>query len=365
MNITSNTFLAGLLLLAASACSSSSGGGTGSGPGDAGGGGEGGVSGMQACTDSANASCKQRNTCSLDSFLTDLDYGTEADCVSRTQQTCANALGAKGTGTTPATIEACVAAYPTYECTNWLENDPPAACVPPKGTLTTGAPCGASAQCESTFCAVGAYAVCGTCQPLPAAGAACQVNADCGRGLSCTKAAGSTMITMGVCTAFVASGGACLTGTSTCAPGLACVGDDPTTKAMGMCETQAATVGAACDGSRKTAANCNGDLGLVCIPSAKGSSVGTCQTITLAMPGQPCGDVGSNPITAYAECQTGFCQKAASTDTNGTCVANIADEAACSTDPTTPPCNAPAKCVPASTGSMTGTCKLPNASTCM
>ena len=320
---------------------------------------------MQACADSANASCTERNTCSLNSFLVDLDYGTEATCVSRTQQTCVNALSAKGTGTTAATIEACVAAYPSYTCTAFYEDAPPTACVPPAGTLATGAACGASAQCASTYCATGAYAVCGTCQPLPVAGAACQVDADCGRNLSCTKAAGSTTMTMGVCTAWIASGGACLTGTSTCAPGLACVGDDVTTKTMGMCATQGATVNAACDADRKTAANCSGDLGLICVPAAKTSGVGTCQAITLAMPGQPCGDVGAAPITGYAECQLGFCQKAATTDTMGTCVANIADEAACSTDPTTAPCGTPAKCVPSSAGSMTGTCTLPNASTCM
>src|ERR1700677_3309797 len=99
MNIASNRFftgIVGVLALAASACSGSSGGATGGGgSGDAGadtGGGDGGGSGMQACADSANASCTERNTCSRSSFLVDLDFGTEATCVSRTQQTCVNAL---------------------------------------------------------------------------------------------------------------------------------------------------------------------------------------------------------------------------------------------------------------------------------
>ena len=37
-----------------------------------------------------------------------------------------------------------------------------------------------------------------------------------------------------------------------------------------------ATVGAACDGSRKTAASCNAQLGLVCIPTGAGSNILGC-----------------------------------------------------------------------------------------
>jgi hypothetical protein len=354
---------AGLVVAAACGGSSSS-----SSPGDggAGSGDGGGASAMQACQDEAHASCAERDTCSLGGFLNELDYGSVANCESRTATVCVQALAAKGTAQTPAKIETCVAAYPSYACTAYLDSNPPAACVPPAGSLGAGAACGAAAQCASTYCATGPSAVCGTCAPLPIAGAACQVQADCGRDLACAKPAGAATSTMGACAAWVATGGACLTGTAPCAAGLACVGEVVTVpQTMGRCEAQGQTVGAACDGSRKSMATCDGTLGLVCIPAAKGSAVGTCREITLVGVGQPCGTVGSNPITGYADCQAGFCQKASATATSGTCAALIADGAPCSEDPTTPPCEIPAKCVPGSAGSMTGTCQLPNAATCM
>jgi hypothetical protein len=183
------------------------------------------------------------------------------------------------------------------------------------------------------------------------------------------KPAGANTMTMGVCTAYVPSGGACLTDSLPCEAGLACVGDDVTTKKNGTCATQGTTVGAACDGTRATQPNCNADLGLVCIPTAKGSAVGTCQTITLAMPGGMCGDVGADPITGFADCQEGYCQKALNdagvAAATGTCVANVADNAPCDIASTAPGCLAPSKCVPSSAGSMTGTCTVPDAQSCM
>ncbi len=364
-------FTAGLLVATASCSGSSSkvsggdGGGSSSGSGSSSGGGDGGgTSDMQACTDSAHAQCTQRDKCSLNSYLNDETYGGEMTCESRTETECVANLGAMGTGQTPATLEACVAAYPSYGCTDYFDSNPPAACIV-MGTLAMGAACGANAQCQSGFCATGPYAVCGTCQPLPAAGATCLAQADCGRDLSGVKPSGSNAMTMGTCAAFVASAGACLTGTAPCQNGYACVGDDATTMTMGTCQALGQMVGAACDGSRKTAANCEGDLGLVCVPAAKGSGVGTCQTITLASAGSPCGDVGSAPITGYASCQQGYCQMATPTATTGMCVAYSADNGPCSTDPTTPPCEAPAKCVPTMAGSMMGTCTLPDAAKCM
>jgi hypothetical protein len=368
MHIPSSGFIVGGLLFTLAACSGSSGGTSGGSPGDGGSGEGGGTSAMHACTDSAHASCTKRDTCSLGGYVNDSTYGSESACESRTVPTCLDGLGAKGTGQTPAKIEDCVAAYASsYACADYFDNNPPTACVPPAGTLATGAACGASAQCASTYCATGQYAVCGTCQPLPAAGAPCQGNADCGRDLACVKPAGSTTLTMGTCAAWVASGGACLTNTAPCEANLACVGDDVTTKKMGTCQAQPTTVGAACDGSRKTAPNCNGDLGLVCIPTAKTSSVGTCKTISLVAGGMPCGDIGTAPITGYAACQAGgLCAKAAPTDFTGTCVAAAKDGAACDGDPSKgPPCQPPAKCVPTAAGATTGTCTVPNAEKCM
>jgi hypothetical protein len=195
------------------------------------------------------------------------------------------------------------------------------------------------------------------------AGATCLVDADCGRGLDCAIPTGATM---GTCVAYGAANAACLTGSLPCAAGLACVGDDETTGVKGTCEPQGAVLDAACDADRKAAANCYGDLGLVCIPAKKGSGVGTCQSITLAAAGSPCGDIGSDPITGYAECAAGgLCKKASATATSGTCVAPAADGAPCDSNPLNgPPCLPPAKCVATADGGTAGTCVVPDAPKC-
>jgi hypothetical protein len=273
-------------------------------------------------------------------------------CETRTAVPCVSALGATGTGQTPVMLESCAAAYPSEACGDFLDDNPVAACTPPAGAGATGTACGASAQCASTFCAVAEYQVCGTCQPLPAVGAPCQVADDCGRDLACATPTGATS---GTCAAYVASGDMCLSGVNPCASGLACVGDDTTAMTTGTCQATEAALGAACDGSRKTAPNCEAGLGLVCIPTAKGSSIGTCQNIQLVAPAATCGDLGAAPITGFADCEAG-----------GVCVAAAADGAACDSDPTKgPPCLAPAKCVPASATGTAGTCTVPDATTCM
>jgi hypothetical protein len=356
--------------LGAAGCSSSSSSGSTTGGGqDSGTASEGGSdsgAATAACAAEAHAVCTLRSTCS--SFNLSENYTSEASCESRTAAECVANLGATGTGQTPAGIQACAAAYPSETCANYYEGNPVTACVPPAGTGATGAACGASAQCASTFCAIPEYQVCGTCQPLPVAGATCQVQADCGRDLACAVPAGATS---GKCAAWGASGAACLTGVSPCGAGLACVGDDTTTMAMGTCQASGQMVGQACDGSRKTAANCDGTLGLICIPTAKGSEVGTCQTIQLVTAGTACGDIGAAPITGYADCTGGGLCARALNDAGtavamGTCVAPAADGAACDSDPTKgPPCLAPAKCVPTSSGGTAGTCTLPDATKCM
>ncbi len=217
----------------------------------------------KACNDEATALCALRDTCSPN-YNNLVVYGNATTCQTRTAQQCVNALGSKGTGNNPTLVEACAAAYPTEACASFFDGNPVTACVPAAGTLANGAACGASAQCTSTFCATGPYAVCGTCQPLPTVGAACQVQADCGRNLACatpTIAAGDAGIPAAKCAAWVASGGQCLTGYQPCQTGLTCVGDDEATMTQGTCQAAGATVGAACDGSRKTKASCQASSG--------------------------------------------------------------------------------------------------------
>ena len=370
MHVALKSFAFSLFLLAPAACgngttTTTSGGGgsssasTGTGPGTGGGG----TSAAKACADSAKASCTKRDTCA-NGYFNKRTYGDEATCETRFAAACVTNLGSKGDAQSPDKIEACVAAFPTYTCTDLFDGNPPAACVPPAGTGAMGAACGVSAQCASTFCAVAQDAVCGTCQPLPAVGAACQAQAECGRDLACAK---SVAAPSGKCAAWVASGGACLTSVSPCQAGLSCVGDDVAAMTMGTCKAAGATVGAPCDRSRKTIASCDANLGLVCIPAVAGSGVGTCQAIQLVGAGKPCGDIGSMPPTGFAACQAGgLCVKAAPTDPTGTCKAPAADGAACDTDASKgPPCLTGSRCVPTAPPGTAGTCKLPDAHKCM
>jgi hypothetical protein len=309
--------------------------------------GEIGVSATQACADEAHAVCLQRSACS-NGFGISKNYPDETTCETRTAAACVVALGATGTALTPALIEACVAALPGESCADLYDLDPVAACLPPAGTFQADAGCGVAAQCATTFCAVASNQPCGTCQPLPAPGASCQVPGDCGRDLACTTA--------GQCATYAANGASCLTGVQPCAAGLWCVGDVPATTTTGTCQAAGATVGAACDGSHKTLPGCDNALGLVCVPSAAGATVGTCAAIVLKAPGAVCGFVGASPITGFADCQAGgLCVK-------GLCVAPAADGAACDSDATIgPPCLAPAKCVPSTSGATAGTCTVPDA----
>jgi hypothetical protein len=338
--------------------------GTGNASSSSGSGGSG-PSASKACGDEAAALCALRESCSP-GYDVKRVYGTSALCESRTAQVCINALDANSQANTPANVEACAAAYPKEMCPDLFDNDPIMACVPPAGGLVNlGTACGASGQCATTYCAITQDAVCGTCQMLPNPGAPCQVQEDCGRDLGCAIPTGATS---GKCAAFAAATAACLTGTIPCQSGLSCVGDDEVKGTMGACQTAASTVGAMCDATRKNMPSCDTDKGLVCVPTAAGSGVGTCKNIQLVAAGAACGDIGAMPITGFAVCEAGgLCKKAAPNDTTGTCVAPAADGAACDNDPANgPPCLTPAKCVvPAGSSGTAGTCVVPNASTCM
>lgn len=319
-----------------------------------------GPSPMEACTQEQDALCALRMSCSpynIAHLYTDLTA-----CQSRGVAACESALAASGTAQTPTAVEECATAYPTESCTDLFDGNPIAACTPPAGSKANGMACGAAGQCASTFCAVPRYQICGTCQPLPAVGASCQVNADCGRDMACATPGGAT----GACVGYAASGAACLASTQPCESGLSCVGEDAMTGTMGTCQASGSTVGAACDGSRKTMPSCATDLGLACIPTAKGSPVGTCQNIVLASPSAACGEIGAMPITGFAACAAGGQCVKPSASTTGTCVAPATDGAACDNDPTIgPSCLTGAKCVvPSGSSGTAGTCTTPNASSC-
>src|ERR1700690_2934020 len=213
-----------------------------------------GITQANACSALAHAQCEKRQTCSLNSFSNDYKYGSEADCETRVTPSCISNLNAQGTGQSIANIEACVALYPNYSCPDYRDNNPSGACTPPAGSRTKGATCGAHGQCTSAFCYVAQNQTCGVCADLPQAGTACNYIGDCGRDMVCAIPASAAS---GTCANLVTSGGACLTGSMPCQAGLACVGENLATNTPGTCQLQANTLGAACDRSRKTAANCD------------------------------------------------------------------------------------------------------------
>ncbi len=320
-----------------------------------------GITASQACADVVHALCEKRDTCSND-FDNDHTYGSEALCESRTMGPCVTDLGAAGTGASPESRELCALDYAMQDstCLALYDNDPTSECTPPAGSGATGSACGVPAQCASTYCAIAQNDVCGTCQPLPTAGATCTVDADCGRNMACAIAVGAST---GACSPYVALAGSCLTGVNVCEGGTQCVGEVVATSTAGTCQTSGATVSAPCDSSRKTEAACANELGLACIPSGSDTTIGTCQPIALAAASSPCGSLGT-PVTSFAECIAGgLCVKATSTAKAGTCVAPAADGAACDSV-MGPPCLAPAKCVPTTTGGTAGTCTVPDATQC-
>ncbi len=331
-----------------------------------------GTSVMQACADQAHAICAEREKCSENSFYNDANYGSEADCETRAVLTCATALMAKDSSQTPAHIETCVAAYPSESCTDFYDNNPPAACIPLPGGLANGAPCGANGQCMSTFCATGPFETCGTCQPLPSVGATCYVQADCGRNLACAKAAGANAVDPGICATRVMMGGSCVTGKQPCASGLSCVGEDAMTMTPGTCQLEGTAVGAKCDTTAATEPTCNSQDGLACIPTNGRKGVGSCQTIQLVGAGKPCAELpggtgGTFMFTSFGACEAGG--QCIGPDGAKTCVAAAADGAACDNDPTVgPPCLNPAKCVTSSgdvDAGTSGKCTVPDATKCM
>lgn len=285
----------------------------------------------QACNDIAMARCARLQACSNGALIT-TRYGDMNTCVTRIELNCKSSLTAPDTGASPATTEACVADIPSESCTDYIDNNPSAACQAQKGTRPDGAACAFAGQCANSFCHVAKGAACGTCGSPPAAGAACDTAADCGYDMACTKA--------GTCATFVAANGMCDAG-NPCEVGLACVGSTMTT--MGTCQPQVTTMGTACDPTRKTGPDCERDIGLYCDPTSL-----TCKPLTFDTGGQPCG---------VGEACSGSSLCVMQTPPNGTCSSVAADGAACD-DTNGPSCLNPARCV-------SGTCKLPDGASCM
>ncbi len=302
---------------------------------------------QQACSDIAQAQCAKRMSCSGGASITHA-FGTMENCVAREMVACTNGLGAPQTGNSPALVEQCVAAFGTYSCADFFNNNPPAPCAA-TGPRATGAACAFNGQCGSGYCAETKNAACGTCQPSPSPGASCDGTA-CGHDQACVQA---TMM----CAAFGALNGSC-DANDPCGYGLTCVGAVASSSTPGTCLTAAETAGTACGGG--TMPGCDGTNGLFC-GGAAGAK--TCMAITYVGDGAPCGDLST---TSHAECTAGGCYTStgpAGSGQTGTCKADTADGTACDIV-LGPGCVTPARCVLTGADGSDGTCEIPLGATC-
>jgi hypothetical protein len=318
-----------------------------------------------ACAGEATAACGLRHTCDVlepDGVAYDVEvtFGDLQTCIARTAQTCIDNLHVADTSTTIDHVNACAQTMPAESCSDFYDNNPTARCEQQAGPGEIGSACSSIAQCSTAFCAVAPHDICGTCQPLPLAGATCASSNDCGHGLVCATPPAMPFSmgvcppapTTGTCAAVVPDGMPCLTGTNPCAEGEMCFRDDPATSTMGTC-MPVAVLGAACDNARQTAPSCD--------PHGLSCNASTCQPTLLAQPGETCGSVNGHNVACEGG---GSCAKPTRCTPTGTCVAPAADDAACSIDPTTgPTCLSPATCLVGSDG-VTGTCELSSPAKC-
>jgi hypothetical protein len=283
------------------------------------------ITAEQACDSYVTALCDKLSSC-LGVFVT-VAFGDSATCKSRYTPKCLDAAKASGITAQPSDLAACADAAKGATCEALLNNDPPAACAPKKGTVDNGAPCGDDAQCKSGFCGFDdTKRICGVCGGAPAAGASCADGKKCGPGLVCA--------TNGKCAAPAGDGAAC-GDTTPCQNGLSCV--------AGKCAKKLTTEGATCD---MTTPECDGTQGLFCVQAK-------CQKVTFVGEGKQCGaDVDTTTMPAkisnFTLCTAGgWCKgfDAAKGMFKGTCTKPAADGEACQTDATNPPCLAPALCV--------------------
>jgi hypothetical protein len=352
-----NTALATILLSLPLALAACGGGATTTGTGGSAGhssttdhaGGAGGSGGTgptltEVCAAAATARCARLEACTGGVGIT-VRFGDAATCAARFALSCVASLSAADTGATPASVAACTAALPGESCTQYLDNDPVAACQSQPGPGAAGAVCAFNAQCASAFCLVEKGAACGACAASPAVGAPCASGAECGPNQACPKATS-------VCAAYAPQGGACGTG-APCAAGFSCVGETAT--AMGSCQPAGTMVGTACDPKHKTAPGCESQQGFYCDATTL-----TCAVVAYAAADQPCGIVNGAVVTCKAG---GLCVYPAPMATAGTCEAAAADGAACD-DTLGPPCLGPARCVRTSDGGTAGVCTLLSADAC-
>jgi hypothetical protein len=307
------------------------------------GGSTGGSANTQSCTDYANALCGLYQSCS-NGWDIGFEFGDLPTCVTSYETFCLNRLATPDSVLSATQVETCAQDLPQESCENLYGSDNTAPCEAADGPLANGSTCTVNAQCQSAFCALSKYAVCGSCATQPAPGADCST-ITCGVGLICLKGSQT-------CSAPVADGGAC-TSEADCQFGLSCLDGD------GGLFACAPTVdlGQPCDYRSLVGPGCSGREGLYCKRDGDG---GSCTPLGLADAGQPCGDVGGLATDCSA---AGLCQKAQPDAGEGLCLGSAATGQACDID-AGPSCLLESKCVPTSATGTTGVCMQPAPSSC-
>jgi hypothetical protein len=300
----------------------------------------------KACNDLATAYCNKLSTCSGGVSVT-RDFGDLPTCVQREALSCTLGGEASKTGSSPANVESCVAAYPSYSCEDFFNSNEPAACLV-NGPIALNAPCAFAGQCASSYCDNNKTSTCGTCGDAPAAGASCH-NSGCARGQSCSARTQTCLVLAKV-------GMSCDNDTAPCEFGLSCV-KTVSTAALGTCVAQTQEANQACGGND---GQCDNSKGLSCQGATP--TTRTCVPAPLAGDGQACGDL----TTGTVACTQGNCYNAAgtialSTDV-GTCKTDAADGQPCDLD-AGPSCLTPARCVVTGGGS-SGVCTVPSGTIC-
>lgn len=330
MSLSETAWIAlGALAFGALACSSSSTGTTND----------------QACADAAKARCAKTAECST--YFFHVRYGgDDANCQAREKLYCMNAITAPSTSKTPFTTEACVAAYPSYGCADWLSSNVPAACVPKVGLLGNASPCVFDGQCSTGFCAIPENFGCGKCAPPTKVGDSCASNGLCATEATGQYCASATL----VCTAPVSQGAVCDNVDRICGGGFTCAGITTTTN--GTCQPAVTILGADCAPTGQSGAGCDRHHGLVCDGPTK-----KCVAMTFAAAGQACGVVNNatTPCDNEGYCLVPQGQK------SGTCVAVAADGAPCDSS-VGPGCAYRSSCVVSSGTS--GTCQPLSVASC-
>jgi len=282
----------------------------------------------QACNDLSTSLCNALGVCST--FLLQLGFGDVATCVSRNNLACTIGQNATGVGRTVADIEGCARALPLVSCGDLVAHKMPAACQDKPGSVLNGAPCGASTQCQSTYCRP--QGQCGICGPRQAAGASCTSNDQCQPDLVCAASQ---------CVAPGELGQTC-DDRRPCRDDLYC---STGTSGSAACAMKVGA-GRSCADSDKA---CDILQGVGCHPTTK-----VCQTVRVAHRGEGCGLVSGTLVLCEA---AGSCDGAAF-PAAGTCSPAAADGESCGSATTNNrSCLAPSTCV-------VGICRLPVTASC-